>query len=102
MNPNSGGNPVKNAKRPLLPSEPRASCFLGAEDFGYPCRRLRKLTRPPLVLCRCRCHLACTLTGLLGVSHFHRRPPAVAVTRLRASALGAEDSARLLCRMAGR
>ena len=37
--------------------------------LGFVGLGLRVGGRPPLVLCRCRCHLACTLAGRLGASH---------------------------------
>ena len=49
------------------------SCVTGAHEdcghLGFVGSVLRVGGRPPLVLCRCGCHLACTLAGRLGVSH---------------------------------
>ena len=49
------------------------SCVTGAHEecghLGFPGLGLRVGGRPPLVLCRCGCHLTCTLAGRLGASH---------------------------------
>jgi hypothetical protein len=49
------------------------SCVTGAHEecghLGFPGLGLRVGGRSPLVLCRCRCHLTCTLAGRLGASH---------------------------------
>jgi hypothetical protein len=49
------------------------SCVTGAHEdcghLGFAGLGLRAGGRPPLVLCRCGCHLACTLAGRVGVSH---------------------------------
>jgi hypothetical protein len=49
------------------------SCLTGAHEecghLGFVASSLRVGGRPPLLLCRCRCHLTCTLAGRLGASH---------------------------------
>jgi hypothetical protein len=49
------------------------SCVTGAHGdcghLGFVGSGLRIGGRPPLVLCRCSCHLSCTLAGRLGASH---------------------------------
>lgn len=49
------------------------SCATGGHEecghLGFVASSLQVGGRPPLLLCRCRCHLTCTLAGRLGASY---------------------------------